>query len=81
MQQYTPSMNDRAVTPRGSLLFGCGCNPGCSDITLDPPYTRRKTHSLFDMDDMDIPIYNWKQDTFMSENKNLRKSIGSKKQG
>jgi hypothetical protein len=36
-----------------------------------------------DMNDVDIPIYNWRKDNFVTgvtENKNLRKTIGTKKQ-
>ena len=70
------------MTPRGSSIF-CGCNPGCSqrDITLDPPFRTRKNKSIMDINDVDIPIYNWRKDNFVgvTENKNLRKSIGTKK--
>jgi len=50
---------------------------------LDPPFRTRKTKSIMDMNDMDIPIYNWRKENFVGlpENKNLRQrtSIGSKK--
>jgi hypothetical protein len=71
------------LTPRGStLLFGCGCDPGCSqrDLAFDLPYTKRKAKSSFSQDEIDIPIYNWREATFVGlESKNLRKRIGSKK--
>lgn len=81
------SEHNLLMTPRGSILTSrgsifCGCNPGQGDITFDPPFRNRKSKSISNVNDIDIPIYNWRKESYIGvpENKNLRKGVGTKRQ-
>lgn len=77
------------MTPKGTSfnIFGCGCSTGCNQRdsynTIDPDYgSRRSKNNVFKYEaqrDMDIPIYNWKDEVIVG-NKNLRKPKSTLKQ-